>query len=110
MVLGVRDYFLMRFGDAAGLGFPIAVEHDPVDMVLGWRTARIPTVRSGGGEPHVGCRAGRVVRVEQRLDGPLAFKRTCNTRCDAVACHVGKLLVHEERRISAALAHEAGIE
>ena len=34
MVLGVGAHLRVRFGDAAEFAFPVAVEHDPVDVVL----------------------------------------------------------------------------
>ena len=44
VVLGVGDHLGMRFGDAAELRLPVAVEHDPVDLVLRRRAARVPAV------------------------------------------------------------------
>ena len=43
----------MRFGDAAELGFPVAVEHHPVDMALGRRTLGRPQYLLGGAEVDV---------------------------------------------------------
>ena len=44
------------------------------------------------------------------LIGPLADERARDAGGDPVAGHVGQLLVHELRRIGAALADEAGVE
>ena len=54
--------------------------------------------------------AGRIVGIEQRLDGPLAEKLPRDGRGDAVAGHIGQFLIHEECGIGAAFAHEAGVE
>ena len=44
VVLHVGAHLRMRLGDAAELRLPVAVEHDPVDVVLRRRTARLPAV------------------------------------------------------------------
>ena len=100
----------MRFRDAAELRLPVAVEHDPIDVVF-------------GGGPLVSQRsvrdvlnrtwlrgAGGIVGIEQRLDRTLAEKLPGDGRGDAVAGHVGQFLIHEQRRIGSAFAHEAGVE
>jgi len=110
MVLGVSDHLGMRFNDTAKFGFPVAVEHDPVDLVLRRRTARIPAVRARRVEPDVAGGAGGIVGIEQRLDGTLAEKLPGDGCGDAVAGHVGQFLIHEQRGIGAAFAHETGVE
>ena len=59
---------------------------------------------------HVGAGADRVVRIEHRLDGPLAEQRRGDAGGDPLAGHVGQLLVHELRRIGPALADEVMVE
>ena len=59
---------------------------------------------------HVRRGPGGIVGVEQGLDRPRALQRTGDAGSDAVAGHVGQLLVHEERGIGVALADEAGVE
>ena len=61
MVFRVGHDFRMRLGDAAELGFPVAVEHHPVDVVLGRRTAGVPAVRPGRVKSDVGRGAGGIV-------------------------------------------------
>ena len=110
VVLRVGAHARVRLGDAAELGLPVAVEDDPVDMVLRRRAARVPAVGLRRGEADVRRRAGRVVRIEQRLDRPLALKGCGDAGGDPVAGHVGEVLVHEQRGIRAALADEARVE
>lgn len=45
VAFSVSDHPRVRFGDAAELGFPVAVEHDPVDVILRRRTAGVPPIR-----------------------------------------------------------------
>ncbi len=101
VVLGVGDHLGMRLGHAAELGLPVAVEHDPVDVVLRRRTARLPAVGARRVEADVPGGAGGVVGIEQRLDGTLAEELPGDGRGDAVAGHVGQFLIHEQRRIGA---------
>lgn len=110
VVLCVGDHLGMRFSDAAELRLPIAVEHDPIDVVLRRRAARFPTLGTRRIEPDMPGGASRIVGIEQRLDRPLAEKLPGDRRGDAVAGHVGQFLIHEERGIGATFAHEAGIE
>jgi hypothetical protein len=42
MVLGVGDHFGVCSGNAAELRLPIAIQYDPVDVILRRRTARVP--------------------------------------------------------------------
>jgi hypothetical protein len=49
-------------------------------------------------------------RVEQRLDRALPRNCAGDRRRDAVAGHVGQLLVHEQPGIGVALATQAGVE
>ena len=72
VVLHVGDHLGMRFGHAAELRLPVAVEHDPVDVVLRRRAARFPAVGARRVEPDVAGGAGGIVGIEQRLDRPLA--------------------------------------
>ena len=55
-------------------------------------------------------RAGRVVGVEHGLDRALADERAGDAGGDALAGHVGELLVHELGRVGAALADQVGVE
>src|SRR5688572_18567606 len=98
----------MRLGRAAKFGLAVAVEDDPVDVaVLG---AGFPAVGARGVEADEASRAGRIVRVEQRLDRSRAFEGTGDAGGDAVAGHVRQFLVHELRGVRAALALEASVE
>src|SRR4051794_32601341 len=72
MVLGVGDHFGMRFSDAAEFSLPIAIIHDPVDLIFGWRPAGVPAIGAGGVETDVASRSRMVVRVQQSLDGSLS--------------------------------------
>ena len=63
-----------------------------------------------GVEADVRRGAGGVVGIEQRLDRPLAHERARDAGGDALAGHVGQFLIHQLRRIGAALADEAGVE
>ena len=51
-----------------------------------------------------------IVGVEQRLDRPLAHELPSDACGDPFAGHVSEFLIHELRRIGAALAYEAGVE
>ncbi len=51
-----------------------------------------------------------VVGIEQRLDGLLAEELLRDGHGDAVARHVGQLLIHQLRRIGAAFADEIAVE
>src|SRR6266511_1882627 len=94
----------MRFGDAAELRFPVAVEHDPVDVVLGRRTARVPAIRARCVETDVPRGAGVVIRIEQGLDGTFTEKLPGDCRGDAVAGHVGQLLSGKSLVVSLGVA------
>ena len=108
VVLDVRPDLRVFLGHAAKLGLPVAVEDHPVDVAA--VRAGLPAVRLRRGEPDVGGGPGRVVRVEQRLDRSLADERPGDAGGDAVARHVGQLLVHEERRVRSPLADQVGVE
>jgi len=61
-------------------------------------------------ESNLPGRARRVIGIEQRLDRALGEEGARDARRDAVAGHVGQLLIHEDRGIGASLANEAAIE
>ena len=54
--------------------------------------------------------AGGIVRIEQGLDGTLAYQRAGDAGSDAVAGHVRQFLIHELGGIGAAFADQAGVE
>ena len=64
----------------------------------------------GGVEADVRRGTVGIVRIEQRFDGSLAFEGAGDGGGDAVAGHVGQVLIHEQRRIGVALADETGVE
>jgi hypothetical protein len=68
VVLGVGDDPGMFFRDAAEFGFPVAVEHYPVDVVLRRRAVGFPAEFLGGVESDVGGGACGIVGIEQGLD------------------------------------------
>src|SRR6267143_1363858 len=62
MVLHIRFYSRVGFGNATEVRLPIAVQNDPVDMTASGIS--LPAVLSGSGEVHVACRANRIVRIQ----------------------------------------------
>src|SRR5688572_29105669 len=59
MILNVGAYLRMAFGNAAELGFPIAVEDDPVDVAF--LSVRFPAVGLGSVESDEAGRAAGIV-------------------------------------------------
>ena len=108
MVLHVGLYLRVALGDAAELGLPIAVQDDPVDVAL--PRVGLPTALLGSGEVDVGGRAGGIEWIEQHLDRPVGGVGPIDCRGDALAGHVGQLLVHELGPICVASALQAGFE
>ena len=100
----------MRLDDATELGLPLAVEHDPVDVVLRRRPAGVPAIGLRRREADVRRGASRIVRIEQRLDGPLALKGGGDAGRDPVAGRVSQILVQQQRGVRAALANEARVQ
>lgn len=74
LILHVRPYPRVRFGHAAELRLPIAVENHPVDVAA----PRVGLPASGFGRIELDMvrRAGRVVGVEHCFDGPLSDERS----------------------------------
>ena len=110
VILGVGDHRGMRFGHAAELALPVAVEHDPVDLVLRRRAAGVPAVGARRVEANVRRGARGIVRIEQRLDRPLAEKLARDRRGDLVAGHIRQFLIHQLGGIGVAFADETGVE
>ena len=110
VVLDVGDHLRMRFGDAAELRLPVAVEHHPVDLVLRRRAVGLPAIVLEVLKRTCRRGAGGIVGIEQRLDGPFAKELPGDAGGDAVAGHVGQLLIHELRGIGVTLADETGVE
>src|SRR5204862_8004052 len=84
------DLFRVRLCDPAELAFPVAVEHNPVD-VAGLRT-RFPAVGTRGAKTNVGSRAGRVVSIQQRSE---EHTSELQSRRDLVC----RLLLEKKKRI-----------
>jgi hypothetical protein len=77
-----------------------------------WQRRRVglPAVALRGVEVDMRRGADRVVGVERRLDRALAEKGAGDAGGDALAGHVGQFLVHQLRRVGAALADQAGVQ
>jgi hypothetical protein len=97
----------MRFGDAAELA---SQSLSRMTQLTWQRRRRSPSVGLRGVEIDVHRGAGGVVGIEHGLDRALADELARDGGGDALAGHVGQFLVHELRRIGAALADEAGVE
>ncbi len=93
MVLGVGQHLGVRLDNATELSLPIAVEHDPVDVVFGRWSARVPAVDARRVEPNVPRRARVVVGVKQSFDGALPQELARDSRGDTVRRHVSQHLV-----------------
>ena len=108
LVFNISSHAWVRLGHAAELGLPIAIENHPVDVAA----AGIGLPAGGLRRVEVDVEGGAdgVVRVKHRLDRPLALERARNAGGDALAGHVGQLLVHQLSRIGAAFADQAGVE
>ena len=83
----------MSFGDAAELGFPIAVAHDPIDVALAG--IGFPAGGFGGGEIDVDGGALGVVGVEDGFDLVCALEGFGNSGLDALAGAVGDFAVED---------------
>jgi len=110
MVLRVSDHSRVRFSDAAKFAFPIAVEHDPIDMVLRRRTACLPAVPARRVELRVVGGAVRVVGIGQRLDRTITYELAVDGRDDPVTGHIRKHFVFKLSGIRTAGAYQIAIE
>src|SRR5439155_11816815 len=68
VVFDVGAHARMRLRDAAKLGFPIAIQHYPVNMAAS--RVRFPTVGPRCVEANMSSGPNRIVSVEHCLDGP----------------------------------------
>ena len=95
----------LGFGGAAELGFPVAVEDDPVDVAFAG--IGLPAAGFAGGEVDVAAGAGAVVGVKEGFDVAAADEGLAYGVYDAFTGHIGKFLVHKLGGIGAACADEA---
>ena len=97
----------MRFGDAAELRFPAAVENDPVDAAS--PPVGFVPVGFRCGELHVAGGPARVVRVEHRLDRVLADEAAGDGGGELLAGEVAELLEEQLCGVGTALAIETAV-
>ena len=110
VILDVGADLRMALRHAAELGFPVAIEDDPVEVGFRRWTLGVPTVGFRGIETDVLGVAGGIVRIEQGLDGTGVGECLGDAGGDLVAGQIRELLIHEQGRIGVAFADEAGVQ
>ena len=105
VVLHVGTHTGVRFGHAAELGFPVTVEHHPIDVAA--TGISLIALGLGGVEADMLGAAGRVVRVEHHLDGAVLGQLGAHDAgSDAFTGGVGQGLVLQLCREGSTLADQ----
>src|SRR5437867_8225900 len=104
VVLHICPDARMRLNDAAELGFPVAVEDDPIDVAAVW--SGFPSIALRRVEADVRSGARRVISIQRDGNLSLAGARARDRSNDPVASHIGDHLEDQLRRVRSSFANQ----